>query len=282
MKNMDDSRILFPPIAKEFMENCIPKIKKSLSLNFDDDATAKDIINGFFKGTGEIKRKREAILKSRREQAENAAIFAPGPSLEEIMDNHDGFKEYSSMVDFIFVDGAAKLALERGLKISLLITDLDGLTHQDIFRIHDDKNALVIIHCHGDNIQEVKKFLSMVSIDERYIFTTQSAPSGNVYNWGGFTDGDRAIFAAFNLGYQRIYLVSMDVDADQIGRFSKENYKELDESKLKLSNHPIKEKKLEIATKTLKWLSSRTGNAMLFTLGKKIPFNFIKNVDAMD
>jgi hypothetical protein len=37
-----------------------------------------------------------------------------------------------------------------------------------------------------------------------------------VYNFGGFTDGDRAVFAADELGAERITLVGFDLDDQDV------------------------------------------------------------------
>jgi len=53
----------------------------------------------------------------------------------------------------------------------------------------------------------------------RVLGTTQVEPFGKLFNFGGFTDGDRAAFMAHELGASRIYLVGMDLGAE-IGRHS--------------------------------------------------------------
>ncbi|MFX0099158.1 MAG: 6-hydroxymethylpterin diphosphokinase MptE-like protein [Candidatus Hodarchaeota archaeon] len=277
---MDESLIIFPKIARQFLDNCIPKIKNKLSLNFDDDSSARDIVHVFLDPFEKIREKREALISSSN-PVSTAVIFAPGPSLEEKMDVLGNLDAQSSIFDFIFVDGAAKLALDRNFKIDLLVTDLDGLSDEKILHIHDNIGATVIIHCHGDNIQEIRNFLSSVTLDERYIFTTQASPTSNVYNWGGFTDGDRAIFVALQLKYKKIILVSMDLNARQIGRLSKERFKNLDKKDLDLSRFPIKEKKLEIAFKTLKWLASKEPRAKIFTLSSEKTFPFLENLETI-
>mgnify|MGYP006388560551 CR=1 FL=1 len=42
--------------------------------------------------------------------------------------------------------------------------------------------------------------------------TTQSAPLSNVYNFGGFSDGDRGVFAAHELGASSVSLIGFDLD----------------------------------------------------------------------
>jgi hypothetical protein len=42
--------------------------------------------------------------------------------------------------------------------------------------------------------------------------TTQSTPLAHVHNFGGFTDGDRAVFAADDLGASGITILGFDLD----------------------------------------------------------------------
>jgi uncharacterized Rossmann fold enzyme len=44
------------------------------------------------------------------------------------------------------------------------------------------------------------------------VATAQSAPLPRVYNFGGFTDGDRAVFAADALGAAEIRILGFDLD----------------------------------------------------------------------
>jgi uncharacterized Rossmann fold enzyme len=46
--------------------------------------------------------------------------------------------------------------------------------------------------------------------------TTQAAPLPHVYNFGGFSDGDRAVFAADELGASKITLVGVDLDDENV------------------------------------------------------------------
>ena len=43
-------------------------------------------------------------------------------------------------------------------------------------------------------------------------------PTNNVYNFGGFTDGDRSVFLAEELGASQIILVGMDL-GNKIGKY---------------------------------------------------------------
>ena len=44
------------------------------------------------------------------------------------------------------------------------------------------------------------------------IGTTQAEPFPGIYNYGGFTDGDRAVFLAIHFGARKIILKGFDFD----------------------------------------------------------------------
>jgi uncharacterized Rossmann fold enzyme len=77
------------------------------------------------------------------------------------------------------------------------------------------------------------------------IGTTQVKPLQNVYNFGGFTDGDRAVFLANEFGAINIVLVGMDF-GEKIGRYSKTKVKD---EKLKIA-------KMAVGKELLEWLST--------------------------
>jgi hypothetical protein len=73
----------------------------------------------------------------------------------------------------------------------------------------NENGAIIIIHVHGDNAREIKKF---VPLFDNVLGTTQSRPLENVYNFGGFTDGDRAFFLAEHFNAREIILIGFDFD----------------------------------------------------------------------
>jgi uncharacterized Rossmann fold enzyme len=99
--------------------------------------------------------------------------------------------------------------LESGLRPDIIVTDLDG----DIEVLSDlnEQGVAVIIHAHGDNIERMRDvvpgFLGPI------IGTTQVQKMGGLHNFGGFTDGDRAVFLAMALGAKEVILKGFDFDA---------------------------------------------------------------------
>ncbi len=109
-------------------------------------------------------------------------------------------------------DAAADVLDAHGIRPDAVFTDLDGTTDRLI-----ELNAggtIVIVHAHGDNIPLLKHWVPRFT--GPVVATTQSAPLRNVHNFGGFTDGDRAVFAADELGAASVTLVGFDLDDQNV------------------------------------------------------------------
>jgi uncharacterized Rossmann fold enzyme len=155
-------------------------------------------------------------------------------------------KDHSNFI-VISADGATELCLELGIVPDFVVTDLDG----DINSLLSSNKlgSTLIIHSHGDNINNILKFVPKF----RYFFgTTQVFPLQNVYNFGGFTDGDRCVFLADEFKAAEIWLVGMDFDS-QIGYFSKKI----------ITNLALKKKKLCIAKHLIEMMAKKSNSVLL-------------------
>ena len=114
----------------------------------------------------------------------------------------------------------------------------------DIF-LANLKGANVVIHAHGDNID---KIASLTTFFTNIMGTTQAQPIGNLYNFGGFTDGDRAVFLAVALGASEITLAGMDF-GDMVTQYSRPNL----ETKIAKADD-FKRKKLKYAEMLTNWI----------------------------
>ena len=73
-------------------------------------------------------------------------------------------------------------------------------------------------------MDKIRKYLPQL---ERVVATTQTNPIGHVVNYGGFTDGDRAIhIAVYALKMKKIILAGMDF-GEYTTRYSRPNNKEM-------------------------------------------------------
>jgi uncharacterized Rossmann fold enzyme len=169
-------------------------------------------------------------------------IFGAGPSIK------DNIKEIKNLnlsdYTLISADGATSALLEEDIVPDIIITDLDG-NMKDI-RCANHEGAFLVVHAHGDNIEKIRKYVPDLN---RVMGTTQSTPLNNVYNFGGFTDGDRCLFLAVELGAEYIILGGMD-----FGKIvTKYSRPDMIESEAKADD--IKQLKLQYAKKLVEWIA---------------------------
>ena len=106
----------------------------------------------------------------------------------------------------ISAGSATSTVMSLGIIPDIVVTDLDGDVRSQIEA--SGKGAVTLIHAHGDNIDLIMKYAK--EFTGRVILTTQSKPDMVLYNFGGFTDGDRAVCLARHMGAKRIYLYGFD------------------------------------------------------------------------
>ena len=127
-------------------------------------------------------------------------VFGNAPCLKD---------ELEKIRDVIFAaDAAAEVLYENGIVPDAVFTDLDGATDQLLDL--NESGTVVVIHAHGDNMSLLRYWVPRFK--GPVVATTQSAPIKNVYNFGGFSDGDRAVFAADELGAAHIAIIGFDLD----------------------------------------------------------------------
>ncbi|MEE9593889.1 MAG: 6-hydroxymethylpterin diphosphokinase MptE-like protein [Candidatus Hydrothermarchaeales archaeon] len=153
-------------------------------------------------------------------------IYGAGPSLELI-------ERFASGTN-IAADGATSYLLKRGVVPDIVVTDLDGRIED--LRKAKKEGSIMVVHAHGDNINAIRKHVRHLG---RIVGTTQTRPFGNLNNFGGFTDGDRAVFLAHHFGAKEIHLYGMDFHGE-IGKYSFTNDAELKARKLKWAEKLIK------------------------------------------
>ena len=169
-------------------------------------------------------------------------VFGAGPSLKE----HVAFlKENYDLRDYVLVaaDGATTALIEQKIAPDIVATDLDG--NLDDILLANFRGANVVIHAHGDNIDKIAKLTPFFT---SVLGTTQAQPVGNLYNFGGFTDGDRALFLAVALGASEITLAGMDF-GDIVTKYSRPNI----ETELAKADE-FKKKKLKYAEMFTQWI----------------------------
>jgi len=141
---------------------------------------------------------------------------------------------------------AADTLLEENIPVDCMVTDLDK-TPETARKLTEDGTP-VAIHAHGDNTDAIESYVPTVE-SSAVIPTTQAAPVGPVYNFGGFTDGDRAAFLADALGGAELLFPGWDFEDDTVGA--------------------EKAKKLAWAERLLYWLEQRRGERFELLDGRR-------------
>lgn len=159
----------------------------------------------------------------RRKVGEEVTILGDGPDLELEL------RRQELKGTLIAADGATSTLMHvLGRIPDIIVTDLDGDVADQISA--NAQGAVVVVLAHGDNEATVRRYVPWFT--GPITPTTQARPFDGVYNFGGFTDGDRAVMLARHMGATRLHLRGFDM-ADprpKVGR-----------------DRAIKLKKLEIA-----------------------------------
>lgn len=111
----------------------------------------------------------------------------------------------------IAADGATSILMKSGIIPDIIVTDLDGNMNDEAEA--NELGAIMVVHAHGDNMEALRKEMPRL---KRVIGTTQSKPLANVYNFGGFTDGDRCVFLAKEMGAGTITLIGFDFKDENV------------------------------------------------------------------
>jgi uncharacterized Rossmann fold enzyme len=107
----------------------------------------------------------------------------------------------------IAADGATSTLLAAGIVPDVIVSDLDG-SHADLLKANE-RGAIVLAHAHADNIPAVRE---MVPKLKNVIGTTQAKPFDHVYNFVGFSDGDRCVFLAKEFRAASITIIGFDLN----------------------------------------------------------------------
>jgi len=195
---------------------------------------------------------------------ENVIVFGAGPSLKQ---NVLEFSRSSiKNLTVICADGAVTALLEENIIPDVIVTDLDGDIKDLIKSNH--LGSIMVVHAHGNNMKTLKKYVPLL---DNILGTTQSTPIQNIYNFGGFTDGDRCLFLAEELGAKNIILAGMDF-GKIVTKYSRPDI----EGELGNADS-IKEKKLQYAKKLVEWMAIN-GDVTICNVSNGETISGVKNI----
>jgi Uncharacterized Rossmann fold enzyme len=127
---------------------------------------------------------------------------------------------------FIAADGAASVLLKHKQMPDIIVTDLDGKHSGDVDKEIEaaELGAVLLIHAHGDNSEKLQKYLPPLTKkirEQKVIPTCQCRPPDYLYNFGGFTDGDRCVFLAEAFDAEKIILLGFNFEDSKVTEIKK-------------------------------------------------------------
>ncbi|SFM32214.1 6-hydroxymethylpterin diphosphokinase MptE-like protein [Methanolobus profundi] len=124
--------------------------------------------------------------------------------------------------DFVIIaaDGATAVLMDKCMVPDIIVTDLDGDVEKEI--LANREGSLMVVHGHGDNIDKLESYVPRLN---RIVGSTQAAPLKNIYNFGGFSDGDRCVYLAKEFGASSIILMGFDFDDEDVDPIKKKKLK---------------------------------------------------------
>jgi hypothetical protein len=146
--------------------------------------------------------KRLARDRDLRRTLEGKTVVVAGPALDKPLPEGDVL---------VSCDSAVRSVTAQQRHPDVLVSDLDGNVEEQVKA--NFCCALAVVHAHGDNIPAVRRWLP--EFRGLVMGTCQCEPFGNLRNFGGFTDGDRACYLAAHFGARRILLAGFDFEHPQ-------------------------------------------------------------------
>jgi len=165
-------------------------IRQQFGYSTEKDQEAANILSKMIK-------KKTIDIKVLQRKIAQRHVMAIGAG-DSLISNIKFIKQNRKFVKIV-ADGATQALIENHITPDIVVTDLDGDSLS--LRKAERAGAIMVVHSHGDNVEELKK---LVPTFRRVIGSTQVMPVENVYNFGGFTDGDRCVFLADEFGAKEI------------------------------------------------------------------------------
>ncbi|WP_062396310.1 6-hydroxymethylpterin diphosphokinase MptE-like protein [Methanogenium cariaci] len=142
----------------------------------------------------------DSVMLAKRINGETVTVCGNAPSLLSEVDTIEG--------TVLAADAAADVLFNTGILPDAVFTDLDGA--EDSFFEMNRQGSVMVVHGHGDNVPLLRHWVPR--FEGPLVLSCQTRPFGHLHNWGGFTDGDRAAFAADALGAAEVRFVGFDLD----------------------------------------------------------------------
>ena len=199
------------------------KVRDYFGWDYQDDFLSATSISQAFSSSAPFKivnwsvKNRQANLDALKEKLLAASkVVIVGASVKEI--DFVNFDFENSIV--IAADGSVGGVVGL-VNLACVVTDFDGNPHLDKVA---KEGVTFVAHAHGDNRHRWRESLdkwSSLETPPNLILTHQVTESiDGVHNFGGFTDGDRAVCLAINLGVPIKKISLLGFSTTEIGEWS--------------------------------------------------------------
>ena len=198
-------------------------VREYFGWNYDDDFSSANKMSVLFSkqspyGVEKWSTKTRVTNKNNLQKTltESERVIIVGASITEVELSTINLENCA----IIAADGSVG-AVANHHNLACIVTDFDGNPHLDAVA---KCGVLFVAHAHGDNQQRWEKTLkkwSRYSSQPNLILTHQVDQSINgIENYGGFTDGDRAVCLAIGLGVKSENITLLGFSTGQIGKWS--------------------------------------------------------------
>lgn len=108
----------------------------------------------------------------------------------------------------VAADAATSIIADAGISLNMIVSDLDGVVEDQVSA--NAAGTPVFIHAHGDNQPALERYVGRFT--GPVVGTCQCPPPPGLFNFGGFTDGDRAACICAELGARELVLAGFDFE----------------------------------------------------------------------
>jgi uncharacterized Rossmann fold enzyme len=220
-------------------------IREEFGFSTEQDQVAANILSKM------IKRKALGFIALQRKiTGKTALVVGAGDTLNSKIKYIKKNRRFVKIV----ANGATRTLIENHVMPDIVVTDLDG--DGAALKMAERAGAIMVVHGHSDNIEALRTFIPKF---RHVLGTTQVMPVEDVFNFGGFTDGDRCVFIADEFRAREIILVGMEF-GDRIGQNSKNL----------IANVELKRAKLKAGRRLLEMLARRSHSNLFDTSARPI------------
>ena len=154
-----------------------------------------------------------ADVKIRLLKASKVVIIGAAVSVEDL-------HSYDENAVFVAADGAVG-ALSGYSQLACVVSDLDGANYLEHAAAH---GQTIVVHAHGDNVsywrEKIQSWDQFDSVPPLILSHQVNQTIPGMHNFGGFTDGDRALCFALSLGVENDKIELVGFNLSRVGQWS--------------------------------------------------------------